>query len=530
MNKLLFKYMSISIIIAMLICSSTQFVFAEESGDILSNEIRIINPSNDDSNFPLNTNVDISEESIRYNKNDEPLYGFEYELDGENLDFDLIFSLKENFDIFDDYKMDILNTDNDRRVFSEKTDKDSAIIVSDLSVGTTYDFSIKLTGDSVMSEYLGKFTIVVELDSSLTIDLFYQNSMTKGLVTTYTPPSNESEPNNTRNQANTIRSGISIIGSFLTNDDDYFCYTAPSGNNISLDITLSVSENMAAHIILYDSSGKYIVQLASDYSSLGFGIHYRLNNVTPGAKYYICVGKTYSESSTDKYYLTVNYSIKNAWYSQFAASVGGVDYWNPNKLDQLSITYVDKNGTIKQPVFIDGKTSGHWMTEGCCIASLAMMLRNMNKTMLGYDFRTGYKGNLMADPYTVVLANCKINGMSITSNSTSLTLSNNPILVSYYYDVASRFGATVKTFACSNETQLKELIDEYGYVAVYFNNKHFMVLTGYNTTGSTFADRFIVCDPAAKTYSAGADVLLSKTTSGYKSKGFNDITQFVVFE
>ena len=58
----------------------------------------------------------------------------------------------------------------------------------------------------------------------------------------------------------------------------------------------------------------------------------------------------------------------------------------------------------------------------------------------------------------------------------------------------------------------------YGDKAV--KDRHFMVFTGYNTSGSTFADRYTVYDPAAKTYTTGAGVLLSNTTSGYNNSNF----------
>lgn len=181
----------------------------------------------------------------------------------------------------------------------------------------------------------------------------------------------------------------------------------------------------------------------------------------------------------------------------------------------------------EHPFFIDNENKGvyHWMKKGCGVASSAMILRNIGKTMLGYDYRTDFYGYMLADPFTVMLANCQLDGTDMTTNTrflntgiqypNSLTIQN----VCDGFKVSHQFVGT-------SEASLKRAVDDYGYVLIYFsktiNGKeypHFMVITGF-TTGNSLEDRMLVLDPAADSYVAGAGqngngVPLSKTASGY---------------
>lgn len=153
-------------------------------------------------------------------------------------------------------------------------------------------------------------------------------------------------------------------------------------------------------------------------------------------------------------------------------------------------------------------------------------------TMDGYDFRTNYRGKLQADPFTVMLANGELDGTTMNQSSTSFPTTihgNNPsFLVSGY--VAKQFGINYTTFyepyvslnsiSATQEDKLRNALKYHTYLLLLFNYKaagqHFMVLTELKSGNGSFADRAIVYDPGARTYSAGAGLALSQT-GWYKS-------------
>lgn len=490
--------------------------------------------SNNDSNFPINLDIDVMEDSVDFIKLDEPIYGFEYTLNNTNLNFDILASLKDDYKDFDSYELKILNSDYSAEIISESADKDTILTLSGLSAEETYHFNIKLNSDMTMCEFVGEFKVVVEIDNSLVIDLFYQNSRNEGTITTFINPSYESESNNTTSTANSLQNGVSMIGSITSsNDTDYFYYetplSVPSGI-VNLDISLSVPSGVVVTMEITCSTTSYKRTLKS--TSTGVGIHQRIAGATLGSKYYICI--TSSSPSVSKYYLTVSQTLGNAWYSQYTATVGSVDYWNPNKLDTLKITY----NTTTRPVYVsNGGLYDSWMGSSCGITSAAMVLRNMGKTMNGYDFRTNYKGEMIADPFTTMLANCQLDGTTMHTYDTSLNSNVEPSYFSYG-NIANKFGVQVNwkgnSISCKNKNELKQLIDTYKYVIVYLNGapNHWMVFTGYKTDDSSEDDslgKFIVYDPAARSYSKGSGILLSNTNTGYQNKGFSDIRTVVVF-
>lgn len=257
----------------------------------------------------------------------------------------------------------------------------------------------------------------------------------------------------------------------------------------------------------------------------GTSVQLRMN-VTPGI-YYIKL-EPIVQSGND-YYLTASQVNGKTWYGQFDStnSNNTVDYWNPNKLDTLDITW---NGLSKKFFKNGNTTSTYWMKEGCGIAAAAMILRDKGKTMNGYDFRTNYSGYMIADPFTVMLANCNLNGTSMNVNSTSLTVTGEPIYFNRI-NVSSKFGMMSESILNPSKQQIKDWLDSYGSVMVYLTGSpnHFMVITGYNSSGSNFANSFYVYDPAARSYSAGAGVLLSNTQTGYQNKTYTDIYSIIAF-
>lgn len=477
--------------------------------------------------------IDVYENTIEYTKMDTPMYSSQYALNSDKLKLDVIVTPKDSFSDYVTMEFVLSDCINDSVIGCKK--ETNKYILSDLTVSKAYAFNIKLAKSNSIIEMAGEFAVNVEIDNSIVLDLLYSRVENQTTQQSRIAPINEFEPNNTQNQADLLSNGVSTIGKFTTSADvDYFYYDVPQsvpGGVVNLDISVSVPTGTKTTMRVYCTAAGYNTTIAS---TTGCGRNLHINNALSGGRYYVKLTQSYG-SSNSNYYITVNQAIGKAWYSQKIASIGSVDYWNPNKLNTLTIT----KGSEALKCFLNNGSANittYWFGTGCGVASAAMALRNMNKTMYGYDFRTNYTGQMMADPFTAMLANCNINGTTMNANTTSLTVSVGP---NYFTssNIKNKFGVNKKcksenTLTCVNETQLRELIDQYGSVLVYLRGStwnHFMVFTGYNTTGSTFARRFRVYDSCSTSYSTGANVLLSNTTSGYSTKTFSDILDIVVF-
>lgn len=480
----------------------------------------IVCPSNDDPDFPFDIDIDVAKNSINYIYLDEPIYGFDHILNDDLLDVSMVFSLKEDYLDYDWYDLQILNPDYSSEIFSDSAEKDQSISISGISVGKTYKFNADLNSCSVSSEFVGEFTIQSELDGSLSIDCFYQQSLCEGGITTYTAPNDENDV------YSGLQNGVSTVGTLPdANDEDSFWFDVPQsvpGGVVNLDISLSVPSGISISMEISCAKNNYYKKITS---KVGKGIFLRIPIAYMGARYNITL-KRNSGSSSGKYYLTLNQDIGNAWYGQFVSTIGSVDYWNPNKLDSLKLTC----GGVTKTVFKQGAEKyTNWMDTSCGIVSAAMILRNLGKTMNGYDFRTNYSGDMMADPFTVMLANCESNGIGMNQNSKSLSANASRTPDDFNrFIIGNAFGVNNERKENLSETSLKNMVNTYKYVMVYFGS-HWMVITGYNASGSSFNQRFIVCDPAAKSVATGYNVPLAKTTSGYSNMTVGDITSAVAF-
>lgn len=151
---------------------------------------------------------------------------------------------------------------------------------------------------------------------------------------------------------------------------------------------------------------------------------------------------------------------------------------------------------------------------------------------------------MMADPYTVMLANFGLDGSSVKGSSSGAITSSCGHSPDYIVSstIATAFGTTTQTkryFDASGNriskcsyADIKNYIDSYGYAIVYLSgssSNHFMVFSGYKSSGTTMANTFYVYDSAASSYSTGANVLLSKTASGYQSKTYEDVLSITAF-
>lgn len=210
------------------------------------------------------------------------------------------------------------------------------------------------------------------------------------------------------------------------------------------------------------------------------------------------------------------------WYSQNNIYTSD---WDATQLKFLSFT---SNG-VKKKFAIDSRETGGnncWMDEGCGNCAVAMVLNNLGAVKTsGYDFRSGQEGNLIADPYTVALANTGNYG----SDSTTTNLKLDPIYMRWEY-VINQFNVDGKTVQMNKiyyptTTKLKNLLAEHpeGVVVQVMkgNKNHYLVFAECLNPEEKSASKlkFMVCDSAAYTPEDGDYVLFEDSTS-YKYEGY----------
>lgn len=254
--------------------------------------------------------------------------------------------------------------------------------------------------------------------------------------------------------------------------------------------------------------------------------------------YYVRVSTTWTGALTDGNYLfNANFSQAKSWYSQKQGYTGTgastVHYWNTEKLDKLYFP------SYSSYVFIDNNasTSTDIMAKGCFDASIAMVLRNLNKTRVCHDFRTATSGTQMADPYTVMLANINKYGNEITYNSSTgkysmANVSANPVHISTASSLCSKFGATFASKDLRTDANGKPLtaaqkealiaqklsqINSGGLIISLDNGQHYVVVTGYTSGSTALADRLTICDAGANIVGKGDNVKFSQSHSASRN-------------
>ncbi len=497
-------------------------------------QLEVYCPTNDDSEFPFNFDIDVDPASVRYIDLDEPVYGIEKVLDEVALDFDVKFSLKDEFKDFDSYSFQVFNSDYTEELVSEHLESGEVFTIPGLSVGTGYKISMALESEPLTTYYGGQFTIQAELDSTLAVDLFYQLAAMEGNAAPYVNSDKENDgSNNYETSPDTLHNDTPMIGSSTTSDRDYFKFTVDSRDSKAAKVTFTLKAP-AGGGRRFEITNKEIGFHKIVDTGIGGTNFITVFNVPCDSPFIIKVTHSGgSESGT--YTLTASSKTSHVWFSQYVSKdVDGV-YWSSDKLDTL--TYSNK------PIFKEnGSLTSSWFGEACGIVGTAMILRNMEITMNGYDFRTDYNGALQADPFTTFLASCGLDGSTINKDSATFpvpTHSDAPSVL-YSFKVTEMFKINCNMFIKNNNSvslnnisadQEKQLIDavrDHKYVLIYFNREnsaqHFMVLTGleeYNSKNpKTFADRATVYDPAALTYTAGAGIegkgILLSQTGWYK--------------
>ena len=203
------------------------------------------------------------------------------------------------------------------------------------------------------------------------------------------------------------------------------------------------------------------------------------------------------------------------WYSQHLTKNGG---W---RADELADVYF-YSGSYKRFIINGFNRTLDWMDEGCAIASVAIVLKNLGARYTnGYDFRFEADGNVEADPYTVALANTGNRGLTESKG----TLYYNPVLTNLRA-ITSRFTLYGQPLDYTlsygvTKKKLKAALDEHPEGVIVsmknsYNGSHYIVITECtNPTAANPNDyRFKIYDPSGlhgKT--DGEDVLFEKSIS-----------------
>lgn len=230
--------------------------------------------------------------------------------------------------------------------------------------------------------------------------------------------------------------------------------------------------------------------------------------------------------------------IYTKWYSQFNATGN----WNAAGLDNVYFGSKDS-----QPVM--NGTNNCLMRKGCFAASAAMILRNLGATMYGYDVRNPDAGmhRMQADPFTVLMANCKTNGAGWSVADGKIILANNSGRSANFViaeDVAEGFKigedeVDVKPLSGfnSNETHNKELIKQFllenpqGVLVAFKRDDgsmHAVVVVGFKQLDNGLD--FIICDPGVSTRHDGLMVEFENSrakSSGCSFSSINNVNTYV---
>ena len=221
-----------------------------------------------------------------------------------------------------------------------------------------------------------------------------------------------------------------------------------------------------------------------------------------------------------------------AWYSQNNVSTGG---WNGDALTSLRFS---SGGVSKRFALNNSGKYSDWLSEGCAICSIAQVLNNMGaRYEKGYDLRSGIDGNILADPYTVALANVGHKG----PERANVTLWGNPILARQS-QIANSFkvdgkNVTVQIKYSVSKLAIKQALDKCPWgVVVCFNNSaygpHYIT---FNKCLNPDAENpndyiFTVSDPASVDAYNAADVIFEQSYSYQKLRyRFYQATQMQIW-
>lgn len=464
--------------------------------------------------FPLETEMVVVEQGETFSslsadhcRLTDPL---SYNENRDSLLFELKLRLKAPFGgAFDSFHLTLSdNSETKEVILSDECDKREEITLRTLKLDTSYAISVVLTAENKRREFVGSLLCGVDIDGTLVVELPYREILPP--VMTRSSPNFYEESGENGSTATAInmsdKLGCNFFGYIsVMGDQDYYKFVSTVDGYADMTLT---SPGMTYQLGVIDGANLYWVYGSQSGVSL-----YRRISLVKGRTYYVIVSGTGSNyTHYYRYTLNVNVTAAKAWYSQMHA--GNLDgkndmyYWNTKFLDNLYFN----NGT--KPFMVNGtssNTKNDWMYTGCFLSSIAMVLRNMNAKMNGFDFRrAGYEGPMIADPYTVMLANIGKTGSEITVSNDKYYFNgvkSDPTDVARY-QIAAAFGKTWNEEILSGTVANKvnqiaaKLASNPEGVIVAFSNPHFVVIggdTGVGTTGS----RFIMYDAGSAYASTG---------------------------
>lgn len=317
--------------------------------------------------------------------------------------------------------------------------------------------------------------------------------------------------------------GYSLVGLALENDSDSQCweFVKVSSETLSIhggyvNVRQGGTHNIYAQItpknlignMVWESSDPEIASV--DDKGIVYGVSEGTATITV-----TCGNKTASTT------VKVTDLVAFTWYSQHNALTGG---WYAENMKDVIFNY----GGERKALFVHGyETAPDWMDMGCKLCCEAMVLHNMGATLTnGYDFRTNETDDLIADPYTVALANTGASGVNV-SGSYAI---NNPIMVNNTL-ISPRFtvegkAVSTQTFHGANLRHIKELLETHpegvivGLINVPKDTTHFVVFTECLNPDDPYGNyEFRVCDSAASIPTLGDNVPFKESIS-YRSLGY----------
>lgn len=345
---------------------------------------------------------------------------------------------------------------------------------------------------------------------------------------------NETENNNTTATADIAYSNSIMNGKISSSSDvDYYKFTATTTGYY--DITLGVPTGCNYNFMIYNSSGTLTDTVAQNAS--GIGENYRKYFVK-GNSYYIKVytSSGYNANTNYSLYISSPVSANKTWYSQLNSAIDGHE-WNNNSLKKLKSNYYST-------IFIDDNYNTYdTMSGGCAITSIAMVLHNMDaKTSVAFtDFRTGFKGYMSADPFSVYLAHNNFT-YAPTENDGTYTYKDKSLELRYYdenkttktkkvQNIGSYFNTNIVVHSGTLSDAKKELSSHPQGVIIRFNKNgksHYVVMVASNNS-----DGFVIYDPGTQTASKGNGVSLSNSyviTNDDWDFTENDVTEYILID
>ena len=447
-----------------------------------------------------------------------------FTVDHDMLEVGLQISMKEAFDHGYSYKLQVHR--DGEFLINDTYNADDKISICHLEYNQPYSITVSIEDENKFTEYVGTFFYGIDFDNSVFISMQYSTLETFKNQTQYVGHVNESEYNNTTASADTCQWGQTFIGSLSNSSDiDFIKLENPDNKFRRINAVLKNESNTSMYFrFYYGSESKQI--------GIGFVEPNSCNYVslyipdTLSGTYYVKVTDKSGNASNSAYRFNANLGSAKVWYSQFGGYAGGIHYWNTEFLDQMSFTNASNkkfvNNTNSNSVF--GGT-------GCALASAAMIFRNYgNKSVATMtDIRTGQVGNLMADPFTVYMAN---NGMTTfpytsTSSGYSTTASANVAMQSWS-GIGKKFGfsgCSLNNYSNSDaqtvKTQIRSLLYQNNWgVVLWFklgSRRHYLVAVGYENDASGNVKDIIVCDPYTINPSMGDNVPFANSISANRT-------------